>query len=145
MNSNCLRLLSLCAENNLTITNAIFRMKMRCKISWMHPRSKHWHLLDYVIVRITDISSVYKTAAIRSAECSTDHRLIASDISWQIRPRARRTGTSSRKLKWASLHCPEIRTEFQIRVGEALRSDCDQWSEWPKIADTIRITAEQTI
>ena len=42
MNANGLRLLTLCAQFNLTIANTIFRMKDRYKTSWMHPRSKHW-------------------------------------------------------------------------------------------------------
>ena len=29
-------------------------METRNKTSWMHPRSKHWHLIDYVIVRRKD-------------------------------------------------------------------------------------------
>ena len=62
MNSNGLRLLTLCSEFSLTITNTIFHMKNRYKTSWMHPRSKHWHLLDYVIVRQCDIKFVKNTS-----------------------------------------------------------------------------------
>ena len=40
MNANGLRLLSLCSEHNLTITNTLFRLKQIHKTSWMHPRSK---------------------------------------------------------------------------------------------------------
>ena len=109
MNSNGLRLLTLCCEFDLTITNTIFRMRDRLKTSWMHPRSKHWHLLDYVIVRKSDIQFVKKTAAIRGAECSTDHRLIASDIAWKIRPRQRRAGVTKRKLNCEALQNPTLR------------------------------------
>ena len=62
-NANGIRLLSLCAEHNLTITNTIFQMKNKYKTSWMHPRSKHWHLLDYIIVRRTDLRDVHVTRA----------------------------------------------------------------------------------
>ena len=37
-------------QHDLVITNTLFRKKNMCKTTWMHPRSKHGHLLDYVIV-----------------------------------------------------------------------------------------------
>ena len=40
MNANGLRLLSLCSEHDLVITNTLFRLKTIHKTSWMHPRSK---------------------------------------------------------------------------------------------------------
>ena len=45
MNSNGLLLLSLCAENNLTITNTLFRQADKYKSTWMHPRSKQCDFL----------------------------------------------------------------------------------------------------
>ena len=53
-NSNGLHLLQTCAKHDLLITNTSFRLHMRNRTSWMHPRSKHWHLIDYVIVRRSD-------------------------------------------------------------------------------------------
>jgi len=35
----------------------------------MHPRSKHWHLLDYVLVKAVDLQDVQITRVMRGAEC----------------------------------------------------------------------------
>ncbi|KAJ4942915.1 hypothetical protein JOQ06_005427, partial [Pogonophryne albipinna] len=53
--------------------HGVGQQKAKYKTSWMHPRSKHWHLIDYVIVRRSDIRDVHITRAMRGAECWTDH------------------------------------------------------------------------
>ena len=56
----------------------------------MHPRSKHWHLIDYVICRRVDLKDFNVTKAMRGAECWTDHRLLRSVVKFSIRPPARK-------------------------------------------------------
>ena len=46
INSNGHRLLSLCSEFGLFVTNTLFQLKHKHKTTWMQPRSRHWHLLD---------------------------------------------------------------------------------------------------
>ena len=65
--------LEFCSEHQLVITNTIFQQRNSIKTTWMHPRSKHWHLLDYVLVRQKDQNDVVYTRVIPSAECHTDH------------------------------------------------------------------------
>jgi len=54
INSNGHSLLSLCSEFGLFVTNTLFQLKHKHK-TWMHPRFKHWYLLDYVAVKAVDI------------------------------------------------------------------------------------------
>ena len=62
-NSNGLLLLHTCrpTAHELVITNTLFRLPTRNKTTWMHPRSKHWNLIDYVITRKKDSSDVRVT------------------------------------------------------------------------------------
>ena len=44
VNRNGLALLTFCTEHNLAISSTFFQQKDKYKSTWMHPRSKHWHL-----------------------------------------------------------------------------------------------------
>uniref|UniRef100_H3B304 Endonuclease/exonuclease/phosphatase domain-containing protein n=1 Tax=Latimeria chalumnae TaxID=7897 RepID=H3B304_LATCH len=97
-NANGLLLLTKCTEHGLTISNTLFRQKDKYKTTWKHPRSKHWHLLDYVIVRARDRKDVHITRAMRGAnDCWTDHRLVRSSMSIRLAPKYRRSSKKSRR------------------------------------------------
>ena len=84
-NDNGRMLLELCSEHNLSITNTMFQQKARYKTTWRHPRSKHWHMLDYILVRQQDTADVLHTRVMPSADCYTDHRLVRAKVSFRIK------------------------------------------------------------
>ncbi|KAK0135467.1 Craniofacial development protein 2 [Merluccius polli] len=86
INSNGVVLLSKCAEHDLVITKQeISSKRNKFKTSWMHPRPKCWHLIDYVIVRAKDRKDVKITRAMTGADdCWTDHRLIHSIMTIRL-------------------------------------------------------------
>ncbi|XP_068680344.1 craniofacial development protein 2-like [Montipora foliosa] len=117
MNDNGQRLLELCCYHNLCITNTFFQNKACHKVSWRHPRSKHWHQLDLVVTRRDSINSVCKTRAYHSADCDTDHSLIASKV----------------KLKPKKLHhtkpvkkCAPLKS----KTGEVITDEDKQMTRW---------------
>ena len=56
----------------------------------MHPRSKHWHLLDHVLVKAVDFQDVQITRVMGGAENWTDHRLVRTSLRMRVRPERRR-------------------------------------------------------
>ena len=122
MKSSGLRLLSLCSELGLAITNTFFQLRDMHKTSWMHPRSKHWHLIDYVIVRRRDLDEVQITRAMCGAECSIDHRLICSILRLSVRLPARRQ-KPWHKLNVHAAHNQNIREELRNAIDQSLSHD----------------------
>jgi len=61
MNENGQRLLELCCHHELCISNTFFNTKPQHRVSWRHPRSKHWHQLDLILTRHANLSSIKLT------------------------------------------------------------------------------------
>ncbi|XP_047486812.1 craniofacial development protein 2-like [Penaeus chinensis] len=58
MNDNGQCLLELCSYLGLCVINTFFLCKEIHQVSWRHPRSRHWHQLDLVLIRRKDFASV---------------------------------------------------------------------------------------
>ena len=80
MHGNGTLLLRTCTEHELLITNTVVRLPTRRKTSWMHLCSKHWHLINYAIVRRKDRQDVRVTQTMCGADCWTDHRLVTKTV-----------------------------------------------------------------
>ena len=65
--SNGELLLALCSEFELIVTNTMFKQKDERKTIWMHPRSRHWHMIDFIITRCRDKMDIHSTRAMRGA------------------------------------------------------------------------------
>ena len=58
MNENGKRLLEFCSFYGFCISNMFFNMKLQHRVSWRHPRSKHWHQLDLILMRHSSLPSI---------------------------------------------------------------------------------------
>lgn len=115
--------LNLCTIHNLVITNTIFKLKDKYKNSWKHPRSGHWHLIDYIIVRQRDLKDVLITRAMRGAECWTDHRLIRSKMRICMKPRYRNTNHKTENIDYSCLKISEKQADFEKMFEEEINKD----------------------
>ena len=56
----------------------MFQQAVKYKCRWMHPRSKHWHLIDFVLIRQCDLNKIKHTRVYCPTTTWSDHRLIYS-------------------------------------------------------------------
>ena len=72
-NSNGLRLFELCTLHNLCVTNSFFQTKPQHNVYWRHPRSRHWHQLDLIVVKKQHLNNVLLTRSYHSEDSDSDH------------------------------------------------------------------------
>ena len=146
-NSNGLLLLQTCAAHNLVVTNTAFRQPTRRKTTWMHPRSKQWHLIDYVITRSNDLKDVRVTKAMCGAECWTDHRLLVSKLDFQIQPRKRPQGQKiAKRINQATMNEKQSQERFaaalDCKILQTQDNDSSSIEEkWEDLKRVIHETA----
>ena len=120
MNGNGQLLLQLCTEFNLFISSTQFCHKGDHITTWMHPRSRQWHLLDYVIVHQRDMQDVCNVRTLRGADCWTDHALVRAKFRMVIKTAARLRTTVKlpKRLDVSKLHS----AEFQESLLEGMNA-----------------------
>ncbi|KAL8604148.1 hypothetical protein ACOMHN_047360 [Nucella lapillus] len=82
----------------------------------MHHRSKHWHLIDYVLVCQKDQKDVLHTRVMPSAESHTDHRLVRCNLNLHFKLKPKRGGPPRKKLQVGSLKSDEVKADPQSNL-----------------------------
>ncbi|CAK1603720.1 unnamed protein product [Parnassius mnemosyne] len=149
MNSSGQLLLSLCAQLDLAITNTMFRLPAKYKATWMHPRSKHWHLIDYAIVRQKDISQVQVTRVMRGAHCWTDHRLVIIKLNLRLPPPCRVGRSKQIRLNLERLQDTNTKAKYAETLNTALQPLDLKLGEidvvWESLSSCVLDTAKSTL
>ncbi|KAJ2950085.1 hypothetical protein O0L34_g11426 [Tuta absoluta] len=148
MNSNGQLLLSLCAQYDLAISNTMFRLAAKHKTTWMHPRSKHWHLIDYAIMRQRDISQVQITRVMRGAHCWTDHRLVVTKLRLRLRRPRRSIVKKPAGLNVDRLKDREVRVKYAEALTEKLsptNETSDVGAAWETLSCHLMEAASATL
>ena len=114
----------------------------------MHPRSKHWHMLDYVITRHRHAHDVLLTRVMRGATCWSDHCLVWSTVPLKTAQRRHWPQRVSRKkLDVRGLGFTKVAGKLQDALFEALSTAADSSveQEWTSLRDTVYETASQVV
>ncbi|XP_047470214.1 craniofacial development protein 2-like [Penaeus chinensis] len=136
-NNNGHLLLEVCTDQQFTLTNPIFQQNS-LKTAWIHPRSKHWHLIDYV-------QDVLHTRVMCNAECHTDHRLVRSKLRLPFKPKPKKGGVSRKKFQIDNFQSAEIKAKFQANLQAKLENpSCPTDSSPEALCAQIKLAILQT-
>ena len=85
----------------------------------MHPKTKHWHLIDY-ITRQCDLPDFLNTRAMRGTACSTDLVIIKFTNKLQVKRRMRKDKMPIRKLATNTIKINRIRNDLWVSLNDRL-------------------------
>nr|XP_049705654.1 transposon TX1 uncharacterized 149 kDa protein [Helicoverpa armigera] len=150
MNENGQRLLEFCASHSLCITNTYFHTKAAHKVSWRHPRSGHWHQLDFIITRRRDLRDILNARTYHSGDCDTDHSLVMAKTRL-IAKKIHSANNVSRRIKINTKSAIDERLynrfnrEIENKLSpETLENLPNSESMWSIARDTITQIALET-
>ncbi|KAL5467621.1 hypothetical protein EMCRGX_G031880 [Ephydatia muelleri] len=122
-NTNGYMLLEFCARNSLCVTNTFFCHKTWHKGTWMHPRSKTLHMIDFVITRQKDRYLMQDTRVYHSVDVWSDHFFVGSSMVMPVsKPhhRVRLNSSINRRFDVSRLSQPEVVMQYQQALTDAL-------------------------
>ena len=122
LNDNGQRLLELCSLHEMCISNTFFATKPCHRVSWRHPRSRHWHQLDLIITRRHSLNSVLITRTYHSADCDTNHSMVASKVRLQPKQIHRSKTKGRPRLNTTNTSNSELCNRFTSLITEALNN-----------------------
>jgi hypothetical protein len=124
--------------------NSFFATRQRQKVTWKHPRSGHWHQLDFIFTGRQHLNYTQLTRSYQNAECDTDHTLVAA----QVKLRLKKIYTAKHKvpprIKIKNIKDPDKCFEFQQQFEEAFIDtsvNCTAGEKWDTMKDAIHQTA----
>lgn len=121
MNANGQRVLELCCQHGLAVTNTYFAGRFSHKVSWMHPRSKHWHQLDLALARRKDLGQVMHTRVFHGADGDSDHSLLLMRYCCTTKPRCKKP-VLRKRLNVANMKDSACVASFNTKLASLLDS-----------------------
>ena len=121
--------------HELCITNTFFGTKPHHRVSWRHPRSKHWHQLDLILMRQMHLKNFLVTRTYHSTDCDTDHSLVCCRVKLQPKmfPHTKQKGKT--RIDVSKTQHPDHLAKFKTLlsstfVGDYNQPSSDQWEMW---------------
>ncbi len=117
------RLVDFCTENEMTITNTLFKQHPRRLYTWVSPDGKTRNQIDYIIIKKRWRSSVTVTKTYPGADCGSDHQLLVADIRSRLKSVKRDTPPRRYDVS-------QISEQYRVEVRNSFQMLLEQEEEW---------------
>ena len=142
INDNGVRMIEFCIDNNLLIGNTWYPHKQLHKTTFVSETRGASSTIDFITYEKNARKMVKDVRVYRSAELSTEHKLLIAKMNFSIERREK--CKTFEKINWNKLKDMEIREKYKKKLDEVLRTqEMSQVNKWTTFKNTILKTAEE--
>ncbi|CAF4219297.1 unnamed protein product, partial [Adineta steineri] len=122
INENGKQLIDFCSHNELIVSNTFYQHKAVHQMTWKHPATKKWHMLDYTLVNKKFRSSVEDVRVFRNAAgaIGTDHHLVRTKLKFHLRWRKKAEKPQCLRLEINKMKDVDLKRDFQEQLSYKL-------------------------
>ena len=124
MNENGLRLVELCAHNNLVVGGTLFNHRDIHKLTWTSPNDRDHNQIDHIMINGTWRSSLLDVRVRRGADVSSDHYLVVATLRLKLRSAGKKP-SQSRRPDVSQLKIPQQRINFVLHLRNRFEALAD--------------------
>ena len=138
------RLIEFCCENNLVITNTLFKNHSRKKYTWISPDGITKNQIDYILVSRRWRTNIKNCHTYPGADCGSDHQLLMS----KMRIKVKKLAKEPPPLRYDLARIPvsyslEVNNKFEQLLG--FEEEATPNELWENIKQVIKDTANKCI
>ena len=146
---NGIRFITFAASKNMVISSTFFRRKEIHKATWVYTDGVTMRQIDHIAIDKRHVSIILDVRTMRGAEVGSDHFLVRAKFRPKISHRSLRTPNTSKRHHIEALKQPEMASQYQQKVEEALlqidTTSISAEEHWNQVSEAINNTATQVL
>lgn len=140
-NDNGMRLATFALGNSMVIGGTLFQHRNIHKETWMSPDGVTRNQIDHILISKKHRTTLKDVKTRRGADCGSDHHMVTATLKMKLRANRPRERRVVRKINLENTKIPELKQEFQARVGQEIeqirQGATDLTGTWSRVADSM--------
>ena len=138
------RLTEFCRDNELFITNTMFKHRRKRKVTWWSPNGRTANMIDYILVSSRWKSSFTDTVTLGGGDFDSDHNLLMSSLRLRLKAVVKPKQKVPR-FRIEALKDLKTRQEYRMQLNERLSKTLQETPDLLSPADIDLLVSQSSL
>ena len=138
------RLNEFCRDNELFITNTMFKHRRKRKVTWWSPDGRTANMIDYILVSSRWKSSFTDTVTLGGGDFDSDHNLLMSSLRLRLKAVVKPKQKVPR-FQIEALKDLKTRQEYRMQLNERLSKTLQETPDLLSPADIDLLVSQSSL